>query len=170
MSAFRSLLGFVFAAIASVAAGQVDTTSPARQSVSLVVANRPIIVLRGPIAGYSAQERVNGVTQRIASVLESDKSPSVSTEDVEDGTKVLLDGKFAFLVTRIDIDSQVGETTRNVAREAAARLERAITPSTANSTPWNTCSSNRDGSRSQRACISACCGCCSRSTAGLDTA
>jgi small-conductance mechanosensitive channel len=127
MSAFRSLLGFALAAIASIAAGQVDTTSPVRQSVSLMVANRPIIVLRGPIAGYSAQERVNGVTQRIASVLESDKSPSVSTEDVEDGTKVLLDGKFAFLVTRIDIDSQVGETTRNVAREAAARLERAIT-------------------------------------------
>jgi small-conductance mechanosensitive channel len=127
MSMFRCLLGMSLGAIALSAAAQtVDTTSPPRQSVPVVVANRTVMVLRGPIAGYSAQERVGHVEQRIEAVLETNKSPAVTTEDVEDGTQVLLDGELAFLVTRIDIDPQLGETTRNVAREAAIRLERAI--------------------------------------------
>ncbi|HEX7272670.1 MAG TPA: mechanosensitive ion channel domain-containing protein, partial [Casimicrobiaceae bacterium] len=52
---------------------------------------------------------------------------TVSTAENEDGTQVLIDGRTAFLVTRIDIDPQIGETTQNVAREAARRLTRAIT-------------------------------------------
>ena len=128
MKALRCALGLSIAltALASVAQ-PVDTTSPARQSVPVVLANRTVIVLRGPIAGYSAQERASSVQQRIRAILDSDKSPAVSTEDTEDGTQVLLGGKLAFLVTRIDIDPQLGETTRNVAREAGRRLERAVT-------------------------------------------
>jgi len=66
------------------------------------------------------------VRERIEAILENDSSPAVSTEDVEDGTRVQLDGKPVFLVTGVDIDPQIGETTRNVAREAARRLERAL--------------------------------------------
>jgi small-conductance mechanosensitive channel len=128
MKALRCVLGLGFAlAVATAVAQHVDTTSPARQSVPVVVANRTIIVLRGPIAGYSAQERVNNVTQRIEAILETDKAPAASTADTEDGTQVLLGGKLAFLVTRIDIDPQLGETTQNVAREAGKRLELAVT-------------------------------------------
>ena len=127
MSALRRLLAAGLALTASMAAAQpVDTASPVRQSAAVVVANRAIIVLRGPIAGYSAQERVSSVKQRIDAILETEKSPAVSTQDVEDGTKVLLGGRLAFLVTRIDTDPQVGETTNNVAREAAKRLEQAV--------------------------------------------
>jgi len=127
MSAFRCLLAVGLAVTAFVVAAQpVDTNSPARQSAPVVVANRTVIVLRGPIAGYSAEERVTATRRRIDAILESDKSPAASIEDVEDGTRVLLDGKLAFLVTRIDIDPQIGETTRNVAREAAKRLEQAV--------------------------------------------
>ena len=127
MSALRRLLAAGLALTASMAAAQpVDTASPVRQSAAVVVANRAIIVLRGPIAGYSAQERVSSVKQRIDAILETEKSPAVSTQDVEDGTTVLLGGRLAFLVTRIDTDPQVGETTNNVAREAAKRLEQAV--------------------------------------------
>lgn len=127
MRALRYALGLGLALAASSAAVQeVDTTTPPRQSVSVVLANRTIVILRGPIAGYSAQERVNNVTKRIQAILDTDKAPAVTTEDVEDGTQVLLGGKLAFLVTRIDIDPQLGETTRNVAREAGKRLELAI--------------------------------------------
>ncbi len=127
MNALRNLLGLSLAAMALVAvAQQLDTNAPVRQSAPVIVANRVVITLRGPIAGYSAQERVNSVRQRIETILESDKSAAVSIEDVEDGTQVQLGGKLAFLVTRIDIDPQVGETTRNVGREAAKRLEGAV--------------------------------------------
>lgn len=127
MSRYRRWLGAAFAVAACVAAAQqVDTASPARQSATVVVANRTVIVLRGPIAGFSAQERVNSVSERIESILRENESPAMTIQDVEDGTQVQLDGKLAFMVTRIDIDPQVGETTRNVAREAAKRLENAI--------------------------------------------
>src|ERR1019366_2933844 len=94
------------------AAQQVDIATPTRQSAAVIVANRTIIMLRGPIAGYSARERVTNVSRRIDEVLDSDPSPTVSTEEVEGGTQVLLGGKLAFVVTGIDIDQEIGETPR----------------------------------------------------------
>src|SRR5262245_66450339 len=41
----------------------------ARESMPLKIANRKIISLRGPIAGYSAQERVENSRQRIEEIL-----------------------------------------------------------------------------------------------------
>ena len=128
MPAACRLAALCIVAAASVAAAQqVDTAPSVRQSAPLVFANRTIIVLRGPIAGYSARERVVASGRRIGDALEVNAAPSVSTADNEDGTQVLLDGKLAFLVTRIDIDPQAGETTQNVAREAARRLQAAVT-------------------------------------------
>ena len=127
MNMFHCLLALFSIALTSLAfAQQIDTAAPARQSAPVVVANRTVIVLRGPIAGYSARERATSTLRRIDDILESDESPTVSIEDVDDGTQVLLGGKRAFLVTRIDIDPLIGETTHNVAREAAMRLERAV--------------------------------------------
>jgi small-conductance mechanosensitive channel len=126
MSTLRSLLVLCVAAQALTALAQpVDTSAPVRQSAPVVVANRTIIVLRGPIAGYSARERVAGVQQRIDEALERNAT-TVSTEDSEDGTKVLLGGNLAFLVSRIDTDPLAGETPQIVAREAAKRLQQAI--------------------------------------------
>jgi small-conductance mechanosensitive channel len=127
MNMFRSLLGLGLAALACVAASQpIDTAAPERQSAPVVIANRTIIILRGPIAGYSARERAAATSRRIEETLQSDESPAVSTADIADGTQVLLGGKLAFLVTRIDIDPQFGETTQNVARESGKRLEQAV--------------------------------------------
>ena len=114
---------------------QIDTSASVRQSAPVVIANRSIIVLRGPIAGYSARERANSAISRIDSVLESEEAPVVSTQDTEDGTQVLLGGKLAFLVTRIDIDPLIGETTQNVAREAGKRLARAVADYSEQHTP-----------------------------------
>jgi hypothetical protein len=51
------------------------------------------------------------------------------------GTVVLLAGRRAFLVTRIDIDPEFGETTDNVAREAASRLRQAVAECAQQRTP-----------------------------------
>jgi small-conductance mechanosensitive channel len=132
-----SLLAWTFATLVcagpagaeepAVPAPPIDTSASVRQSAPVVLANRNIIVLRGPIAGYSARERANAATRRIDGVLENDKTPTVSIGDTEDGTQVMLGDTLAFLVTRIDVDPMIGETTHNVAREAAKRLERAVT-------------------------------------------
>jgi len=134
MKTFQRLLALSLVVLAYPSATQaIDAAAPAqqidtsvRQSAPVVLANRTVIVLRGPIAGYSANERANSATRRINGVLESEESPAVTTENTEDGTQVLLGSKLAFLVTRIDIDPLIGETTQNVAREAAKRLERAV--------------------------------------------
>lgn len=121
-----TLLGVAITLACGSAAQQVDTAGPIRQSAPLVVANRTIMVLRGPFAGYSARERVANTSKRIEEVLENDESPAVSIEDAEDSTRVLLGGKVVIYVTRIDIDPEAGENTRLVAREAAKRLEQAV--------------------------------------------
>src|SRR5262245_38498588 len=76
---------------------------PVPESMPVKMANRTIIVLRGPIAGYHAKERVTGTLERIEQVLDAERLPAVSTEETPDGTLVLVGGKPAFLVTRIDI-------------------------------------------------------------------
>ena len=100
--------------------------APVREAAPVQVANRTIIFLRGPVFGYSAKDRATRTMARIEQVLAVEALPVVSIEDNEDGTRVLVGGQHAFMVTKIDIDPQAGETTKNVAREAARRLQDAI--------------------------------------------
>jgi small-conductance mechanosensitive channel len=128
-------LGLWAIACAAVAAEEIDTATAARDSAPVVIANRTVMVVRGPIAGYSAAERAVASRSRIIDALEANPSPVVKVEDTEEGTQVLLGGRRAFLVTRIDIDPVAGETTQMVAREAAKRLERAVGEYRAQHTP-----------------------------------
>jgi small-conductance mechanosensitive channel len=106
-----------------------------RQSAPVVIANRTIIVLRGPIAGYSAEERAKSTIERIEAALDADPKAEVSYGDSEEGTRVRVGGRHAFIVTRIDIDESAGETTQLVAREAIKRLEQAIAERREQSSP-----------------------------------
>ena len=97
-----------------------------RQSAPVVIANRTIIHLRGPIAGYTAEERARATIERIEAALDADPKAEVSFGEADGGTRVRVGGRHAFLVTRVDIDEGAGETTEIVAREAIRRLEQAI--------------------------------------------
>jgi hypothetical protein len=57
----------------------------ARQSGAVVIANRTIIVLLGPIAGYSAEERVRASIERIEATLDSDPYAEVAFADSDAG-------------------------------------------------------------------------------------
>jgi small-conductance mechanosensitive channel len=98
-----------------------------RDGMPVTVANRQIIILRGPIAGYSAGERATAAMERINLVLDTIPDAIVTVEPADDGsTRVRVGGDHAFLVTAIDIDAQAGETTRLVAQAASQRLDQAI--------------------------------------------
>ena len=97
-----------------------------REGVPVMVANRQIIILRGPIAGYSARERAMGAMERIEQALAGDSRLQVTTEDTSHGTRLLLGRSLAFTVTPVDIDVQAGETTQLIAQAAVLRLELAI--------------------------------------------
>jgi small-conductance mechanosensitive channel len=111
------------AALAPIAAAAQEVH---RQRAPVVIANRTIIELRGPIAGYSAEERATSSIARIEAALDADPNAEVSYGETEEGTRVRVGGRHAFIVTRIDIDPQAGETTQIVAREVVRRLEQAI--------------------------------------------
>jgi len=109
-----------------VAGAQEPAREAGRQSAPVVIANRTVIVLRGPIAGYSAEERARNSMDRIEAALDSDPYARISFDDSEAGTRVLLGDTLAYIVTKIDIDAYAGETPQIVAKESARRLERAI--------------------------------------------
>ena len=135
----RALLAIGLALLAPAfvdgATAAADPSLPVRERALLMIANRPIITLSGPIAGYSARHRVQASAQRIERVLDADRTAAVSMQPSEDGTQVLVGGRPAFLVTGADVDTQIGETTENVAREAGKRLERAIVEHAEQRTP-----------------------------------
>jgi small-conductance mechanosensitive channel len=97
-----------------------------RQSAPVVIANRTVMVLRGPIAGYTAAERARNSVDRIEAALDADPNPKVSFDDTDSGTRLLLGDTLAYIVTKIDIDTFAGETSQILAKESAKRLERAI--------------------------------------------
>lgn len=95
-------------------------------SEMLRIANRPIIELKGPVAGHTAQGRVEASRERIEELLVRSKRPQLTVEDTPYGTRVLMDGSPAFLVTLLDVNDHIGETTHVVAEEALKRLETAV--------------------------------------------
>jgi small-conductance mechanosensitive channel len=120
------LLAGTLAATAVLAADEPATAQQvARDSAPVVVANRRIILLHG-ISGYSARERATATMERIEHALAAENRPAVTTEEVPEGTRMLVGGAHAFFVTRADIDQEAGETTQIVARAAKERLEQAI--------------------------------------------
>ena len=116
----------ILACIAALAPLALPAQEVVRQSAPVVIANRMIIELHGPIAGHTAEERAQGSIARIETALDADPKAEVSYGETEEGTRVRVGGHHAFTVTRIDIDPEIGETTLIVAREAVGRLEQAI--------------------------------------------
>jgi small-conductance mechanosensitive channel len=129
------LLGLLALSAAALAAEPPPAPQTAREGMPVMLANRQIIILRGPIAGYTARERAAAATQRIDEALAAEYLPAATTEEAEEGTRVLLGGRHVFLVTRVDIDTQAGETTPIVARAAVKRLEQALAERRQQETP-----------------------------------
>jgi small-conductance mechanosensitive channel len=131
----QGLLGILLAISVITRVGRASAGDGALEGAPLQVANREIIRLRGPIAGYTANERVAAASKRIEAVLAAEHLPDVTSDGAPEGTRVLLGGKVAFLVTRVDIDEDIGETTAVVAREAAKRLSLAVAQKREQETP-----------------------------------
>ncbi|MEO8442213.1 MAG: mechanosensitive ion channel family protein [Betaproteobacteria bacterium] len=97
-----------------------------RESAPVKVANRTIIILHGPVLGYSAKERAAASMERIERAMRAENIPPISLEDMESGTRVLMGGNRMFTVLKIDANEDAGETPRLMAEETVKRLETAI--------------------------------------------
>ncbi|MGH8689150.1 MAG: mechanosensitive ion channel family protein [Burkholderiales bacterium] len=105
------------------------------QSAPVVIANRTVIDLRGPIAGYTAKERATSAIERIEAALDADPRAEVSYGEYEDGVHVRVGGRSGFIITRIDVDEQAGVTPMIMARETVKRLDQAIVERREQSSP-----------------------------------
>jgi hypothetical protein len=159
----------ILAFIAALAPLALPAQEVVRQSAPVVIANRMIIELHGPIAGHTAEERAQGSIARIEAALDADPKAEVSYGETEEGTRVRVGGHHAFTVTRIDIDPEIGETTLIVAREAVGRLEQAIVERREQHSP-GTCSGRRPTPRRRPSSTACWCGGYSGAPAGSSSA
>jgi len=102
---------------------------PAPAAVSpatLTILNRPIVEFRAPFLGVTPAERASVAEERISAELARGGSAVVTTVQIADHVAVQLNGKLAFVVASVDANPLLEESAADVARAAAAALERVV--------------------------------------------
>lgn len=89
---------------------------------TLVVDGLPIMVFRGFLVGLSPKERAKGAQKRADEALAKYGNESVTTEEMPQGTAVLIHGELIFVVTPNDLPRKSTLTTQMVAGQAVLRL------------------------------------------------
>jgi len=116
----------VEAAAAKAAPAKVARARDGRAEGQLVVFNRPIVTFRSSFLGIPAAERAAAGRDRIVALLERGGPGIVSVERLEPGDAVKIDGSFAFILAKGDVDPLRGETLDSLAQDSVRALEQAI--------------------------------------------
>lgn len=95
-------------------------------TAELTLGARTIFVFRSSLAGFPVQDRADGARKRLDKALVAGGPQHAGTRPIAEGTQVLLDGKLLFLVTPKDVNTLAGDTTDELAQEAAAALNRVL--------------------------------------------
>jgi small-conductance mechanosensitive channel len=121
---------------AGVAATATDERAPEADAASLVrlgdppaelvVYNRPVVVLRATVMGFTPQERVARAKRRLDEMLEHGRHGPLEVVPIPQGLVVMLADTRLFFLARLDVDEIHGETAEGVAVAAVAILEEAI--------------------------------------------
>jgi small-conductance mechanosensitive channel len=103
------------------AAGAKAAATP---GADVVVFNRTIATFRASLLGVSAQDRATRTEARIQALLSRPGKHEVSIKATPLGQVVAIDGATAFVIAPDDVDPLGEETVEDVARHAAAMVER----------------------------------------------
>jgi small-conductance mechanosensitive channel len=90
------------------------------------VYNRPIVVFRTPLFGYSPQDRARAAEKRISGLIESGTAGKVSSRPTSEGTLILVDGQAVFLISPQDLDPLSGERMEPVVERVVKNLTLAL--------------------------------------------
>lgn len=105
-------------------------SGPADSPVTLEVANRRVFTFRATAGGSTPAERLANARARLEHFPLRGPVETVETRSMqvgnERGTAVLVGPRLAFVVAEGDVDSEAGETTEGVARQAAQVLSEAL--------------------------------------------
>jgi small-conductance mechanosensitive channel len=96
------------------------------EPTELVIANRPIVTLRGQAYGASPAERAAAITDGIKLLTDRGGPLVVTTRTLPEGVAVLIDGTPAFRVLHEDANRESGETAAMAADAAARNLTLAM--------------------------------------------
>ena len=88
--------------------------------------NRPLMTFRAPMFGAAPVDRAEVARVRLANLLEGGGPAVVSLNDVAQGTAVLVDDQFAFIVTHEDALLTDGGGARQLADRVAEALRRVV--------------------------------------------
>jgi small-conductance mechanosensitive channel len=92
----------------------------------VVVFNRPIVVLRSSLYGYTPVDRVRGIEKRISELIAQGKTKELTTRQTSEGTRIELDGNLVMTITPGDVDPLSGETLEAVVQKTLQQMRIAL--------------------------------------------
>ena len=104
----------------------VPVASGENEPMELVIANRPITMLRVPAYGASPAERAEAIEVGVDALLARGGPLAGTTRTIPDGVAVLVDGRILFRVLHEDVNRESGETTAMAADAAVRNLTLAL--------------------------------------------
>lgn len=92
----------------------------------LMVFNRPILVMRAHVMGYSPSERVKATGKRIEKLIDQKIYGPVTTAVRKEGTVILVGGQIAFAVHPGDVDELSERTYDETVQDTVQLLDAAL--------------------------------------------
>jgi small-conductance mechanosensitive channel len=130
------LLAFLTIPFSPQAAAQSESTLPGVGATAepatptggapVVVFNRKVVEFRVPYYGSSAEERAERTEARLRDLLSRGGPAVVTTQEIEQGHLILLDGSPAVIITNGDADALAQETPAAAAQRAASALRQLV--------------------------------------------
>jgi small-conductance mechanosensitive channel len=107
-------------------AGASSLPPPPSVQAPIVVFNRKVAILRGPLLGVSATDRARRAEQWITTLLDRAGRCQVSVRHTDEGDLIFVDGALAFAITPLDVDRLAGQTLGETSGAAKKELERVV--------------------------------------------
>lgn len=103
-----------------------EAEKPQAKPAQLTVFNRPMLVFRATIFGYTPAERAKVTSERIAAIVDKGVYGPVTIQPRNEGTAVNIGGEVAFMVMPGDVDPLEEKSYGEVVQESMSRLQAAL--------------------------------------------
>ena len=100
---------------------------PSGRSLTVIYFNRPVVVLRASIMGRGPEDRRALAIRMMDDLVASDRTGPVTAVATTGGFLIGVDGRVITGLAEADLDAVAGEDLQTAAREAAARMQLAMT-------------------------------------------
>ena len=129
MSCLLLVLGSLLSTTAADAVPAREATVNARLAASpadLVVRNRYVFTFRGEFLGTAPAERAERARANILAILDNETEATVAVTTIEQGRKISIDRRFAFVITLADVDPLGQDSIDDVAAATVERLGKVL--------------------------------------------